>query len=1143
MLFEDHAHRDGFRLETLEVFNWGTFNRHVWTLELHSGTALLTGENGSGKSTLVDALLTLLVPGRVRHYNQASGASGKRERDEKSYVLGAYKRTTNTEDSAGNTRYLRVKDTYSVLLARFVNTDLQQTVTLAQVFSWGQDNELKKFHVVASQALSIKEHFTIHTGVDELRKRLRGLEAGVYDEFSKYSRDFLKRFSLRSDKALDLFNQTVSIKEIGGLNDFVRQHMLEKTNAIDQITALRENYENLTRAHDAILKAQQQIARLEPLLVQVQTHAQLQTRIAETEASAEATAFFFASRKLGLLEHALNAALSELSATQSNRDGTASRLKHLRDDEFNLRDMLRRDGVGQQLESLQRELEYIRDRLNAKQQAALRYDQVARQVKMPPFRDKIGFHETARRLPNELDACETKLEELTPKRDALILDQDRLEAEFTRSRQELESLERRTSQIPLEDIRIREDMTQALGVPEDELPFIGELLRVRLDARSWEPAIERLLRGYARQLLVPDTHYRQVSGHVNNVNLRGRLVYHRIPDRLATTRRISTTANLFAPNSLVDKLEVKPDNPMRNWVIADLEDRWNYVCCESLEAFAREPKAITLAGQVRHNQTRHEKDDRSSLGNRAQYVLGWDNRDKVQALQDQLAELGQNIAGVQQKLADIKGEQGVVETRRNTLRKLLEFESYSDLDWHSEERRSQELEAQRQMLEAKAENVQRIQRQLEQCQMEVETVSGTQKRLDSDIGRLEDRISNFEQQQQATQALLESVPIGANKHNQRIEAELGERDVTLETLETLRSEIERRLNNSANTLRGQAGKLTEGIVVKMNDFRREYPGDTTEMDANIEAAPEYQRMLERLSNDDLPSHQQRFKTWMEGKATDSIVGFQGILETQEKEIRASIATLNESLYQIDYTPATYIHLQAKRSGDTEIMEFRQLLRACIPDVGRRTPEANEQGFLRIRTLIARFETEDRWTSKVTDVRNWLEFAAEERYREDDTQKAYYSDSSGKSGGQKAKLAYTILASAIAYQYGLDQDGQRSKAFRFVVIDEAFSKSDEQNARYAMRLFEQLRLQLLVVTPLDKSHVVEPFITSCHFVNNTREEDNSRVFNLTIEEYRRRKSGFQVGDDPAQRDQPEENQIEDALAEENQAGNDPAGHQG
>jgi len=175
----------------------------------------------------------------------------------------------------------------------------------------------------------------------------------------------------------------------------------------------------------------------------------------------------------------------------------------------------------------------------------------------------------------------------------------------------------------------------------------------------------------------------------------------------------------------------------------------------------------------------------------------------------------------------------------------------------------------------------------------------------------------------------------------------------------------------------------------------------------------------------------------------------------------------------------------------------------------RTTEANEASFQSIRALLKRFEEDARWTSLVTDVRNWLDFSASELYRETGEQKNYYTDSSGKSGGQKAKLAYTILASAIAYQYGLDQESGRERTFRFVAVDEAFSKSDEQNARYAMELFRQLDLQLLVITPLDKIHVVEPYISACHFVTNNEEENDSRVFNLTFAEYLARKQAWQV----------------------------------
>src|SRR5262249_19765917 len=63
----------GFRLERLELWNWGTFHGEAQALEPRGGWALLVGDNGSGKSTAIDALRTLLVPPRMLNYNDASG--------------------------------------------------------------------------------------------------------------------------------------------------------------------------------------------------------------------------------------------------------------------------------------------------------------------------------------------------------------------------------------------------------------------------------------------------------------------------------------------------------------------------------------------------------------------------------------------------------------------------------------------------------------------------------------------------------------------------------------------------------------------------------------------------------------------------------------------------------------------------------------------------------------------------------------------------------------------------------------------------------------------------------------------------------------------------------------------------------------
>ena len=173
----DFAHRGdevpmGFRLQRLEVYNWGTFDEKVWSLELHGDTSLLTGDVGSGKSTLVDAIITLLVPPKKVTYNKAADASAK-ERSLTSYVRG-YFAQKRTEDGGGQPEALRGRDQYSVLLAVFGDENLGGRVTLAQVFWFRDENNWPaRFYVLADKTLSIQNHFSnFGTDMRNLKKRL-----------------------------------------------------------------------------------------------------------------------------------------------------------------------------------------------------------------------------------------------------------------------------------------------------------------------------------------------------------------------------------------------------------------------------------------------------------------------------------------------------------------------------------------------------------------------------------------------------------------------------------------------------------------------------------------------------------------------------------------------------------------------------------------------------------------------------------------------------------------------------------------------------------------------------------------------------------------------------------------------------------
>ena len=214
----------GFRLTRLELYNWGTFDQRVWSLDANARNTLLTGDIGSGKSTIVDAVTTLLLPANRISYNKAAGAD-TRERSLRSYVLGYYKSARN--EVTGTTKPVALRDgtKYSVILGVFANEGYDATVTIAQVF-WlrGADaaGQPDRFYVTADKALSVAGDFAdFGSDMTALRRRLRAAGAQVYDSFPDYGKDFRRRLGIESEQAMELFHQN-GVHEIGRQPDRFR---------------------------------------------------------------------------------------------------------------------------------------------------------------------------------------------------------------------------------------------------------------------------------------------------------------------------------------------------------------------------------------------------------------------------------------------------------------------------------------------------------------------------------------------------------------------------------------------------------------------------------------------------------------------------------------------------------------------------------------------------------------------------------------------------------------------------------------------------------------------------------------------------------------------------------------------------------
>ncbi len=165
------------------------------------------------------------------------------------------------------------------------------------------------------------------------------------------------------------------------------------------------------------------------------------------------------------------------------------------------------------------------------------------------------------------------------------------------------------------------------------MPFAGELLQVHENELDWQGAIERLLRNFGLSLLVPDKHYQAVSQWVDVTHLRGRLVYYRVRPNLARGG-VKDFASLDR-QSLAKKLAIKPDSAFYDWLEHEIAHRFDLVCCDTQDQFRRETRAITIAGQIKGGNERHEKDDRHRIDDRSRYVLGWTNEAKIAALEKQ----------------------------------------------------------------------------------------------------------------------------------------------------------------------------------------------------------------------------------------------------------------------------------------------------------------------------------------------------------------------------------------------------------------------------------------------------------------------------------------------------------------------------
>ncbi|CAM5796930.1 ATP-binding protein [Rhizobacter fulvus] len=1084
---------DQFKLVRIQMFDWGTFSG-VHSFEVSPEGYLLGGPTGAGKSTILDAHTSLLSRPRWMQFNTAARDSNsqKRERTDLTYVRGAWAQKSSA-DAANETvtSYLRGKESTWSVVAEVYLDGRQHCVTLLRIL-WvrGASNSPKDVHSVyaaAERAIDLREfQFFGDSNFDVKRIRHQLPDVHVFNDFGSYQERFRRLLGIENERALHLLHKTQSAKSFGDLNEFLRTYMLDEPDTFKVSESLVDEFVKLEAAHKAVVEARKQVDVLTPAKRAADERLRAERerlRLQEVQLGIDA---YVAQFRLELLQE-------RVALLKGERDGSAMALElletNLANAEAEHKQLMNRrhEHGGSDLELLQVQLaEAVR----------LRPQREAKNKRALSACSTLGLTmpETPERYGEMVEVAVTAVQQSSAKRNSreeqIFEVQEKKSDESKRLaavHQQLAAMELRRSLIPYELQAVRAQMLADLGFDENKLPFAGELMQVRNDELQWRGAIERVLGGLARNILVEETDYQAVAEWMQR-DTGQRIRY------LTMRERNSSNTRAAGPKSLSRKVALADTSPYCGWLGEELRHRFDYECVDSTQEFRAAVKAVMVTGQVKHNVAAHEKDDRQSINDKRHWVLGFDAAEKVALFQLEAEQLQTSIAKSDTRLIELRCADARDNARAlaaNTLQTL----TWLDIDIVSAVTRIAALEHQVAACLAANPDLARLDQQISAAESQVrdvrkkrdhETVRG--QKLEGFMGK--DAVAIERIQAVPTIALTptqqENLERRFNESARRVALEPhehgSERDDGAVTPDVCGRAVERGLVREIAACVNDMAELKQVIEAIFVAFNAEFKSDSADLDPVLASADGYFAKLDRLLKDGLPAFEARFLSLLTQQTDENLVILRNRHQSAAKSIEDRLESVNDGLRDVPFHDDTHLEIKTIKRPLREVAEFLQSLRDVLTDTFNTDEATAEARYAVLARLVRRLGSQDKvdveWRELVLDVRKHVDFIARE-LNVHGQEIEVYRGNDGKSGGQRQKLTATILASALRYQLGGSE--RTVPRYSTVVLDEAFVLADSQHTSLAMNIFREFGFQMLIAAPLDKVRTLEKFVGGAAFI--------------------------------------------------------------
>lgn len=1093
-----------WRIKRLQVFNWGTFS-NIHDIPISEKGFLFVGASGSGKSTLLDAMITLLFPNPAYNAAAREGEQRRGDRNLLTYIRGAWSTQAELEGTGSpraKTQYLRPGATFSAAALTLFDSESrtgETTLMLVASIRKSSNEEAsvnKQFFIIDGSYSFNAEDFT---GFAKSQFDWRWLKDRLppftsFTTFNAYSDAFCDRFGIRDKTALRLLAKAQSAKNLGDLNTFLRNFMLEEPRTFSMAEKLTAEFHDLSEAHSAVVEAREQRDILREAKNLWDEREKLIERLLFLEAEKNALQWWRPMTEKRLEEAALPRMRRELEKAMQAARMAEQKESDGQDRVDELRTRLNDSGGFsiQQLEARLKQLAAEFARAEAHERTARRHAAAVEKT-LPESSDAwIGFIDA---LHLYLEEEDRKSAARTRERDGLVSEERELTKLFQDTSAEIHSMQERPSNIPAKNLDLRAELAQALGAAEEDLPFVGELLQVKADESRWQGAIERVLHNFALSILVDEKLYPAFTELLETKRLRGRIVYYRVRSQ----RR--DFDGFFRPRSIPSKLDIK-EGRWETWLAAELAQRFSYLCAENLDEFRRADQAVTRAGQVKHNAERHEKDDRIDVDDRRRWVTGFSNKEKLALFEKEAQRLAAQITALQDAIRKLEAEAKVSQQKISSANALLNTE-WDEIDKASAGAKLHAAQGELDELLKKTPDLERLKVELRDAEVELAKLREARSRAmvnegsaRKEIKAAEERISGH---LSAIVRLEDLAKAGSAREPEKAELESIDRrardegrvELTLKNINARQVRAADLIGRDEVEASSRKTEAEAGITSRFSIFLLKWPKEEETLDDTLDSAPDFFAKLERIEKDGLPRHEKRFRELLETQSLQHFADLNLEMRQARQDILQRMETVNESLAAAPFSRLaegdSHLRIEVKDLKLREVEEFRQQVGELIQGAweGELTDEDAEKRYKMIAALVKKLDpaqaadkATDLWRLTVLDVRRHVAFTASELNDAGEILETYFSGS-GKSGGQRQKLTTTCLAAALRYQLGSIENGM--PAFAPVILDEAFDKADSEFTDISMNIFNRFGFQMIVATPEKSVVTLEPYIGGAFYV--------------------------------------------------------------